>query len=201
LDGGALMRDAVKACLDDRRILLVGAVQAFFEGAMYIFVLQWPPAMIKALAGQAVPFGQIFSCFMVCCMIGSSTFSALSKRGVAPEDTMAGMLALATASMACAAASCSGALAPLVAAFFLFETCVGMYFPLIGTLRSKYLPDAYRGVIMNLFGIPLNLIVVGVFLSIGKLGLFGALVCSTASLTVALASQLFLRLATKPAAA
>lgn len=45
--------------------MLVGAVQAFFEGAMYIFVLQWPPAMIKALAGKQVPFGQVFSCFMV----------------------------------------------------------------------------------------------------------------------------------------
>lgn len=70
------------------------------------------------------------------------------------------MLILATTAMASAAASCSGALAPLVGAFFLFELCVGMYFPLIGTLRSKYLPDAYRGVIMNIFGIPLNLIVV-----------------------------------------
>ena len=84
---------------------------------------------------------------------------------------MLGMLALATTAMACAAASCGGALAPLVAAFFLFETCVGMYFPLIGTLRSQYLPDAYRGVIMNLFGVPLNLLVVCVFLSIERLGL------------------------------
>lgn len=200
VDSGALMKEAVGALIDDKRILLVGAVQAFFEGAMYIFVLQWPPAMIRALAGRSVPFGQIFSCFMVCCMIGSSTFSALSKQGVSPETTMAGMLALATTAMAFAAASCSGALAPLVASFFLFEACVGMYFPLIGTLRSKYLPDEYRGVIMNLFGIPLNLIVVGVFLSIGKLGLFGALVCSTISLSIALASQLALRMVTKSAA-
>jgi len=134
----------------------------------------------------------------VCCMIGSSTFSALAKKGAAPEDVMAGMLTLATLAMAGAAFSCSGALAPLVASFFAFEACVGMYFPLIGTLRSKYLPDAYRGVIMNLFGIPLNLIVVGVFLSIGKLGLLGALTCSTASLSVALVAQLALRLAIKP---
>ena len=68
-----------------------------------------------------------------------------------------------------------GSLVPLIAAFFAFEACVGVYFPLIGTLRSQFLPDAYRGVIMNLFGVPLNLIVVGVFLSINKLGLKGAL--------------------------
>ena len=62
-----------------------------------------------------------------------------------------------------------------------------------GTLRSKYLPDAYRGVIMNLFAIPLNLIVVGVFLSISKLGLAGALTCSTLALSCATLSQFALR--------
>ena len=73
---------------------------------------------------------------------------------------MSGMLLLATAAMAGATflGVPTGALVPLVASFFVFEACVGTYFPLIGTLRSKYLPDAYRGVIMNLFGIPLNLI-------------------------------------------
>lgn len=39
---------AVTAMSKDPRILLLGAVQALFEGAMYIFVLQWPPA-IKVL--------------------------------------------------------------------------------------------------------------------------------------------------------
>ena len=73
------------------------------------------------------------------------------------------------------------------------QACVGCYFPLIGTLRSKYLPDAYRGVIMNLFGIPLNLIVVAVFLSIGKLGLAGAFACSFSALATALVAQLLLR--------
>ena len=164
--------------LDDKKIMLVGAVQALFEGAMYIFVLQWPPAIKAALgAGVAVPFGKIFSCFMVCCMLGSTTFSALTRQGKAPENIMMGMLVLATTAMTAATTlGLGGTIASLVGAFFAFEACVGMYFPLIGTLRSKYLPDAYRGVIMNLFGIPLNLIVVGVFLSISKLGLTGAFV-------------------------
>jgi hypothetical protein len=58
----------------------------------------------------------------------------------------------------------------------------GVYFPTIGTLRARLLPDEHRGAIMNLFGIPLNLIVVGVFLSISKLGTVGALKCSTTAL-------------------
>ena len=195
--GGALAAGAWNAMTSDKRLLLLGAVQAFFEGAMYIFVLQWPPAMKAALVGQSVPFGQIFSCFMVCCMIGSTTFGALAQRGVAPEDSMAGMLLLAAVAMTCAAFSVGGAMAPIVAAFLVFEACVGMYFPLIGTLRSKYLPDAYRGVIMNLYGIPLNLIVVSVFLMINKLGLVGALTCSAASLSVAFVAQCALRFTSK----
>ena len=34
-----------------------------FEGAMYIFVLQWPPSMIAVVANGAVPFGTVFSVF------------------------------------------------------------------------------------------------------------------------------------------
>jgi Na+-driven multidrug efflux pump len=52
-------------------------------------------------------------------------------------------------------------------------------------LRSKYLPDSHRSVIMNLFGIPLNLIVVSVFLSIKSLGVQGALQCGSISLSLA----------------
>ncbi|EOD06924.1 hypothetical protein EMIHUDRAFT_218632 [Emiliania huxleyi CCMP1516] len=153
----------VRAVASDRRVALVGAVQALFEGAMYVFVLQWPPAL-KAALGPNVPFGKVFSCFM---------------------DIMAVLLACATAAMGAATFATGGALAPIA--------CVGCYFPLIGTLRSKYLPDAYRGVIMNLFGIPLNLIVVAVFLSIGKLGLAGAFACSFSALATALVAQLLLR--------
>jgi hypothetical protein len=192
---GNIVGQAMAAVAADRRVALVGAVQALFEGAMYIFVLQWPPAL-KAALGDAVPYGKIFSCFMVACMIGSTTFGAAIRR-FAPEDMMTALLALATAAMAAATLTCGGALAPIIAAFFAFEACVGCYFPLIGTLRSKYLPDAYRGVIMNLFGIPLNLIVVGVFLSIGKLGLTGAFACSFAALATALVSMLGLRVAVR----
>ena len=153
----------------------------------------WPPALKAAVAAlaparasglpAAVPFGAVFSCFMACCMLGSSAFSMAAKAGLAAEDIAVSMLGLAVCSMGLATTAASrAALLPLSACLFLFESCVGIYFPTIGTLRSRLLPDAHRGAIMNLFGIPLNLIVVVVFLSIAKLGTVGALKCSTAAL-------------------
>ena len=195
------IRDAIKVVKEDKKIALVGATQALFEAAMYIFVLQWPPVISKAIggafgAGTATPYGTIFSCFMASCLLGSTIFGQLISRGVATESFMAAMLGIGTLAMGAATFASSAAAAPLallVAAFFVFEACVGCYFPSIGTLRGKYLPDSHRSVIMNLFGIPLNALVVTVFLSIKKLGVSGALSVSTGALGVATASMLALK--------
>lgn len=195
-EAGPTVKDAAKIMLADKKIMLVGAVQALFEGAMYIFVLQWPPAIVGAVlrvfgADAATPFGTVFSCLMASCLLGSTLFGAIAKKGVRTELSTLGMLAVATAAMASLAGACLGPAAPLatlIAGFFFFEMCVGMYFPSIGTLRAKYLPDSHRSVIMNLFGIPLNVLVVSVFLTIKKLGVGGALSVATSALGLATAS-------------
>lgn len=191
------IREAVDVVKGDPKIMLVGAVQSLFEAAMYIFVLQWPPAISKAVAkafgsGSATPYGTVFSCFMASCLLGSTLFGQLAKVGVATEVSTSSMLTVAALAMSAAtftvsasSSAISMSLAGLMASFFAFEACVGMYFPSIGTLRSKYVPDSHRSVIMNLFGIPLNLLVVSVFLSTNKLGLKGALSVSSGALAVA----------------
>ena len=189
------IRDAVQVVREDPKIMLVGAVQSLFEAAMYIFVLQWPPAMSKAIAtafadtSAATPYGTIFSCFMACCLLGSTLFGQFAKMEVPTEKFAAAMLMLATVAMTGASWMVSSAgqhaMWGLMLSFFAFEACVGMYFPSIGTLRSKYVPDSHRSVIMNLFGIPLNVLVVGVFLSIKQLGVQGALSISSGALGLA----------------
>ncbi len=59
---------------------------------------------------------------------------------------------------------------------------------------------SHRSVLVNLFGIPLNLIVVAVFLSINRLGVAGALSCAAAALAAAALAQISLALVPKPAA-
>ena len=191
------IREAVEVVKKDPKIMLVGAVQSLFEAAMYIFVLNWPPAISRAVAkafgeGSLTPYGTVFSCFMACCLLGSTLFGQLAKMGVATEVFTSSMLTFATIAMTAAtftvsatSSAISMSLAGLMASFFAFEACVGMYFPSIGTLRSKYVPDSHRSVIMNLFGIPLNLLVVSVFLSTNRLGLKGALTVSSSALGVA----------------
>lgn len=173
---------------------------------MYIFVLQWPPMIKQAIQSVAwassggVPYGKIFSCLMACCLLGSSSFNALQKLNISAELSGSFMLFLATLAIGSATflAGSGAASIPLlgvlgsrqalygvISSFFLFEMCVGMYFPTIGFLRSKYIPDRNRSVMMNLFGLPLNLIVVSVFLSIKTLGVQGALGAATLSLGLA----------------
>lgn len=203
------IRDALGVVRADPKIMLVGAVQSLFEAAMYIFVLQWPPAIsaavAKAFEGNATPYGTVFSCFMASCLLGSTLFGQLVKRNVKTETFTSAMLAVATVAMGVGAAAVSSIssitspLAAMVAAFFAFEACVGMYFPSIGTLRSKYIPDSHRSVIMNLFGIPLNALVVSVFLSIKKLGVSGALCVSTGALGLATLSMIKLKSLSKDA--
>uniref|UniRef100_A0A7S4EFD8 Molybdate-anion transporter n=1 Tax=Pseudo-nitzschia australis TaxID=44445 RepID=A0A7S4EFD8_9STRA len=188
--------DAINVVRADPKIMMVGGVQSLFEAAMYIFVLQWPPAIAAAVAksfgeGAVTPYGTVFSCFMACCLFGSTLFGQFAKmKGPTTEGVTAGMLATATIAMSTAtytvsSASMASGLPALIASFFAFEACVGMYFPSIGTLRSKYIPDSHRSVIMNLFGIPLNVLVVSVFMFVKYLGVNGALGISSAALALA----------------
>lgn len=201
----ATIWDALKVIQQDRKILLLGGVQSFFEGAMYIFVMQWPPtinrAIQQAFGKRAItPYGTAFSCFMACCMAGSTVFGILARRNkdkcnkergscLSFEKQTVALLALACMAMVGGASAVSqgNELWQLISAYFVFEACVGMYFPSIGTLRSKYLPDAYRSLIMTLFGVPLNIIVVTVFLLVHKLGDAGALAVAAVALGLATA--------------
>jgi len=167
-------------------------IQALYEAAMYIFVLQWPPAVSAAITAQfgsavATPYGLIFSCFMASCLLGSTLFGKLVSSVPAPKLSLV-LTSIAAVSMSVATYCTTFAappLLPMIAALFAFEATVGCYFPTIGTLRSKFVPESQRSVIYNIFGVPLNMLVVGVFLSINFLGIAGALTISTGALATA----------------
>merc|ERR1712176_1652961 len=114
---------------------------------MYVFVFMWTPAL-KALtvpsqafpeeaggeegsSGPELPFGLIFATFMVSCMAGSSIFSMLVT--TTSIETMAVyVFGVSFAAMTMVSFGNTDVLVYL--GMLLFEVCVGMYFPIMGTM-------------------------------------------------------------------
>jgi len=174
------LKDAFAAIRSDSRILLIGSMAALFEGAMYTFgtktftdtrlrervserhplVFLWTPMLQKADQPQ-LPFGVIFAILMISCAGGSSVFSLLSKT-MEPATIAGGVFAVSAVALAVPMFTSSPPL--LMVAFAAFEGCVGVYWPVIGTLKGIYVPEAQRSAIYNVFRVPLNAIVLVVLL-------------------------------------
>jgi len=166
--GKQLIASFVSAALvfqSNSRILLLGLGVAAFEGSMFCFVFNWTPA----LASDTIPppFGLIFSAFMMACMCGSSMFSLIDP-STNPRKVLCCIGVVGTSALAMVS-GCIGlgeVSIPLVfAGFLVFEACVGMYFPAMGTLKSKEVPEAARAGVYNAFRVPLNAVVVVLLLT------------------------------------
>lgn len=93
---------------------------------------------------------------MVCCMAGSSVYSINSEQ-YKGEQLAVATFAVAAFSMALIALSTNMTMKFL--AMNLFEMTVGMYWPIMGTMKGTIVPESMRAAIYNLYRIPLNFIV------------------------------------------
>ncbi len=158
------LRGAFDTTIRSSDILSCGIISSLFEGSMYIFVFFWSPAMIKLSKAdladgeefEGLPFGIIFSTFMVCCMVGSSIFS-IAMETMKPEQLA--VIAFSMASFAFLIMSSSNSTTSTFLSMNVFEVCVGMYFPSMGTMKGMIVPEDKRAAIYTLFRIPLNFIV------------------------------------------
>lgn len=155
------LKDGAEIIRNDTKIFIIGICSACFEGSMYTFVFLWTPLLTAADSGS-LPFGNIFAVLMLSCMSGSQIFSFLVKRYEVPHIAMC-MYVVASASLLAPLLVTSPAL--LMGCFSVFEVCVGIYWPCLGTLKGIYVPEAQRSAIYNIFRIPLNAIVLFVLLS------------------------------------
>lgn len=155
---------AWRVLVSNEKVLLLGIIQSCFEGAMFIFVFIWTPALEGDLEeGQSIPHGLIFACFMVCIMIGSNVFSSVIKTH-SVENSARFVMLLAAFALAVPVMFKNHRVN--LVAFCVFEVCCGMYFPSLGTLRGRFIPEEVRATIMNVFRIGLNVIVVLVLANI-----------------------------------
>jgi hypothetical protein len=152
------LRNALTTTMRNRDIFLCGIISSLFEGSMYIFVFMWTPLLKSFLTDpdEDLPFGLIFATFMVCCMSGSSLFSILVEKY--PIERLAIVIfAVAAVAMGIVALEISETVSFL--GMNLFEVTVGMYFPIMGTMKGGIVPEDKRAAIYNLYRIPLNFIV------------------------------------------
>ena len=138
------------------------------------FVFMWVPTLLSLNPPGGLPTGCVFSALMMAISCGGMMFTPLylfvsnnvvSKKN-ATEVSASLVYLLSSLSMVvpamCLSLSEDGSnyFYVIVASFMMVEFCVGMFMPLAGTLRSKYVPDALQGGILNIFRLPLNALVV-----------------------------------------
>jgi len=152
---------AVRSIVAKPEIFLVGAIQAIFQGAMFTFVFMWVPVMFSVAPNGQVPTGLVYASLMAAIAIGGCILSHIQKLGDAgPSDETIGVGLFAVAAVSMAVPALYPTLYPTLFAFLVFEACVGVYDGVSGLTRSKYIPDNQMGAIMNVFRVPLNILVV-----------------------------------------
>mmetsp|Transcript_43519 Transcript_43519/g.83549 ORF Transcript_43519/g.83549 Transcript_43519/m.83549 type:complete len:471 (+) Transcript_43519:59-1471(+) len=138
-----------------KKILLCGLVASSFESSMFIFVFNWTPCLMEP--NQPVPpFGHIFTGFMILCLLGTRLYSYFSS--TIPVETIG--LGIMIVSMFChVAVFLFENVMIRFLAFLVFEMMVGLYFPMMGTLKGDIVPEDMRSTIYNIYRVPLNVIV------------------------------------------
>merc|ERR1719360_69514 len=102
---------------------------------------------------------------MTCISLGGLLFSPSMLLSFAPAEYIGVGCFLVGALVLLVPVFCSDVV-PVLGAFLVFETCVGIFQPCGGVLRSKVIPDHLQGSVMNMFRIPLNsLVVIGTLLT------------------------------------
>jgi MFS transporter, MFS domain-containing protein family, molybdate-anion transporter len=119
-----------------------------------------------------LPTGCVFSALMMAITIGGMVYTPLQSffsnylisKEKSPELCASFVYFMAALSMAVPALFLStdvkGTFEYVIISFLVVECCVGLFMPVAGTLRSKYVPDALQGAILNIFRLPLNVVVV-----------------------------------------
>jgi len=162
---GKIVR-AVRMILVSNELFRLGAANSLYEAALHLFVFVWTPVLEKRSGeGVTVPYGMIFSGFMVCKMFGSQAFHLLESR-VQSERLLRLVLVGSAISFGVTVTISSYWLT--LAAFSAFEFGLGIYWPVMSVLRAKYVPNKMRATMTSAFRIPLNVLVVVLLIIAGR---------------------------------
>ncbi|CAE7704863.1 unnamed protein product, partial [Symbiodinium necroappetens] len=101
-----------------------------------------------------------------------------------PERLLQPLLTIAALTLLAAAyAAKTQSVLLALAAFALFELCVGIYFPCISTVKSHVVPDSVRTLVYSLYRVPQNAFALAVLLRVPSQST-ALVVCAVALLLV-----------------
>uniref|UniRef100_A0A8C1U935 Molybdate-anion transporter n=1 Tax=Cyprinus carpio TaxID=7962 RepID=A0A8C1U935_CYPCA len=151
--------DGLRCLLSDRRVMLLGGVQALFESVLYIFIFLWTPV----LDPHGPPLGIVFSCLMAASMAGSTLFRLATS---APYRLQPGHLLCLAVLLAFFSffmltfSTVPGQPRPResLLAFLLLELACGLYFPAVSFLQGRVVPMERRAAVLAWFRLPLHLL-------------------------------------------
>ncbi|CAF4097350.1 unnamed protein product, partial [Rotaria sp. Silwood2] len=128
---------AWKSIKSDRKIFLLGIVQALFEASMYVFTLEWTPALTQVLNTETIdktdsknppiPHGYIFASYMVAMMMGSNSFKVFCNY-TTPESFMRYIIIMSAFCLSVPVFLPQNQIVMFIA-FLVFEFCVGIFWP------------------------------------------------------------------------
>ncbi|KRZ27929.1 Major facilitator superfamily domain-containing protein 5 [Trichinella pseudospiralis] len=172
--GSHLWNDLTRA----KRILLrrpnafiVCIIQSLYEGSFYLFIFMWTPIFIQLNPdpNYSPSFGNIYACFMASTLLGTILYRRLSI-----HLSISNLLSIATA---CSLAGMGFSVLVgypgetsgfkykiLLLTLCLYQTGVGLYFPVMQRQQKDVLPAEARPVLLALFRVPLNIIAIGALL-------------------------------------
>jgi MFS family permease len=190
------IRAGMQTLVSSWRVWMLGIAVAFFEAATYTFFMRWTPTL-SFESTPRVPLGVVFSSLMMCCMLGSSAFSFVNpKCNPAYVVLFACIFSMCSLGYVVRQIGDIAALPMVFCCFCIFEVCVGLYFPAIGSLKSEVVPEENRAIIYNCYRIPLNIVVTSMLLA--HLDLQRAFIANLVLVLVA-AAILFIFIAAKRA--
>ncbi|XP_018616278.1 molybdate-anion transporter [Scleropages formosus] len=151
--------EGLRCLLSDRRVMLLGGVQALFESVLYIFVFLWTPV----LDPHGPPLGIVFSCLMAASMAGSLLYRIASsaRYRLQPGHLLCLAVLLAFFSFFMLTFSTApGQPRPRESflAFLLLELACGLYFPAVSFLQGRVIPEERRTAVLAWFRLPLHLL-------------------------------------------
>ncbi|KAG7471900.1 hypothetical protein MATL_G00102910 [Megalops atlanticus] len=151
--------EGLRCLLSDRRVMLLGGVQALFESVLYIFVFLWTPV----LDPHGPPLGIVFSCLMAASMAGSALYrlATSARYRLQPGHLLCLAVLLAFFSFFMLTFSTvpgQPRARESFLAFLLLELACGLYFPAVSFLQGRVIPEERRAWVLAWFRLPLHLL-------------------------------------------